>query len=346
MGYKSFQVTKYKVHIYCFFDRDDPFLFFRPAGKTWVAGRTRAKVKMDLSFPDSEVQVLVKYAKDSKNVGLWKTSQGDRIYRTRSFSDLASFVKITRGLKRLDFDLSVLAKIGWPVRSLIKIPFRVRVPDRTLSAMLPPWMSPLKNKLPKKEEVYPKGKTVYPPIEQVFSGLWFDPKKLKVLIIGQDPYHGPGQAHGLAFSYRGEGRIPPSLVNIYSEVNRIDPEGFAMPSTGDLTPWFHQGVALVNASLSVLRGQAGSLAKEWHKFSEEVFKLLAKETTSDLVVLAWGKHAQKVAESFTKAKVLKSSHPSPYSVTSPPTPFSGNGHFRMVNDHLRSRGLTPIDWRL
>lgn len=311
---------------------------------------------MDLSFPDApDIQVIVKVTFDSGHVGLWTSTQGPssgkKIFRTDSVGTLKKFLAKLRNLKILDVDRSALARLPelWAFLSTSyqtnpSLKFRVFVPSRDLRSMLPPWLKKLESALPPLEAAYPKGQKVYPPIEQVFSGLWFDPSRVKVLVIGQDPYHGPGQAHGLAFSYRGSGALPPSLINIFKEVTRVDP--LFTPKNGDLTLWFHRGVAMVNKTFTVIGGQANSLEDGWVNFSEKVFRELARATSGNLVVMSWGLKAHSAASYFSKAKVLKSSHPSPKSVTNPPTPFQGNNHFRLANDHLTSRGVGPVMWRL
>lgn len=300
---------------------------------------------MNFSFPDTEdVKVIVKLASVKGNVGLFRSSEppGPKIYRTFSVDDFIHFAKTTRNLDFIDLHRSILnqRKEYWGVIHEYKI--RVYVPSRSLLALLPPWLAPIKKLLPGEKTVFPHKKT-YPSAEKAFSGLWFDPSRVKVLVIGQDPYHGFGQASGLAFSFNGNSNFPPSLKNIFLELARETDAPFA-PETGDLSNWFKQGVALINTSLSVLEGQANSLAKEWYDFSQGLFDLLTKLTTDKLVVMAWGVPAKKISERFTKAKVLASSHPSPFSVNNKPTPFYGNNHFKLANDHLRSKGVSPINW--
>lgn len=300
---------------------------------------------MDASTPKTKKQILVKVASSPKTVGLWRSSKGEKIFRAYSVKDLLDFASKTKGLHTIDLVVEVFENPAFFEVLRASQIIRVQVPSLSLENLLPPWASTLAPKLPSLAQAYPPDKTVYPPLNQVFSGLWFDPKTLKVLIIGQDPYHGPGQAHGLAFSCRESKTFPPSLINIYKE---LCDEGIyeELPKSGDLTPWFKQGVALINTSFTVIRSQAGSLAKEWDVFSKALFELLAKETSSNLVVLAWGNPAGKRAVVFEKAKILRSSHPSPLGVNSTSNPFCRNKHFRQVNDYLRIKGLGPIDWSL
>lgn len=313
---------------------------------------------MDLSFPDTpDIQVIIKFTSNSQNVGLWTSAQGPssghRVFRVKTILELKDFLARVRGLHILDVSKSAFSGLPelWTFLPSLpsvspKIKYRVFVPSRDFRDTLPPWLpfGVVEKVLPSLDQAYPPQKKVYPPIEQTFSSLWFDPSKVKILIIGQDPYHGPGQAHGLAFSYRGTGPLPPSLKNIFNELTRVDP-GFR-PQGGDLTPWFRQGVAMINKTFSVVQGQANSLEGVWDKFSEKVFRELAKKVSKDLVVMSWGSKAHLVSSYFSGAKILKSSHPSPMSVNNPPTPFAGNNHFRLANDHLASRGIVPVVWRL
>ncbi len=307
---------------------------------------------MNFSFPDTEdIKVIVKLASNKENVGLFRSrARGPKVYRTFSVEDFIGFMTKTKNLNFVDLHRFVLEErkeywiplCGFGGGIIGEHKIRIFVPSRSLRDLLPPWLTPIKKLLPEEKVVFPHKKT-YPPIEQAFSGLWFDPSRLKVLIIGQDPYHGISQANGLAFSYSGDSNFPPSLRNIFNELARETGESFT-PETGDLTPWFYQGVALINTAHSVIEGQANSLAKEWYEFSQGLFDLLAKLTSSNLVILAWGVPAKKMSEKFTRAKVLTSSHPSPMSVFNKPTPFHGNNHFKLANDHLRSKGVSPINW--
>lgn len=314
---------------------------------------------MDLSFPDTpDIQLIVKVTSNPGSVGLWTSqtgpTRGRKILRVENFDQLMSFFNRVENLHVLDIHRTSLTRLPdlWSLfgclpsgeNFFIRGRFRVRVfcPSTSLQDMLPPWLRGISP--PDEEKVYPLGVNTFPPKEQVFSGLWFDPSKLKVLIIGQDPYPTEGHAHGLAFSYRGEGTTPASLRNIFAELTRTVP-GFEGKSR-DLTLWFRQGVAMINTSLSVLEGQPDSLAKEWEVFSKKLFLRLGQKTGKGLVILAWGGKAKPRAASFVRAKVLTSSHPSPLGVNSPPTPFKENNHFILANNHLISTGQIPIEWRL
>jgi uracil-DNA glycosylase len=188
------------------------------------------------------------------------------------------------------------------------------------------------------------GKVIFPPGPLIFNALnttLLD--KVKVVIIGQDPYHGPGQAHGLCFSVQRGVPAPPSLQNIFKELKRdlnID-----VPSHGHLQHWAEQGVLLLNTSLTVEQGNAGSHAKQgWQPFTDRVIEVVSAERDS-LVFLLWGAHAQSKQKLIdpTKHLVLKSAHPSPLSAH---RGFLGNGHFSRCNKFLEQHGLSSIDWSL
>ena len=188
------------------------------------------------------------------------------------------------------------------------------------------------------------GKEVYPPGALIFNALNSTPlERVKVVIIGQDPYHGPEQAHGLCFSVQPGVATPPSLLNIYKELKRdlnID-----IAAHGCLQHWAEQGVLLLNTSLTVERGIAGSHAdKGWGVFTDRVIEVVS-EQREHLVFLLWGKHAQSKARLIDPSKhlVLCSPHPSPLSAH---RGFIGNGHFSRCNKFLVQHGMTPIDWRL
>ncbi|MDM8350422.1 uracil-DNA glycosylase [Pseudomonas sp. sp1636] len=188
------------------------------------------------------------------------------------------------------------------------------------------------------------GKEVYPPGALIFNALNSTPlERVKVVIIGQDPYHGPEQAHGLCFSVQPGVATPPSLLNIYKELKRdlnID-----IAAHGCLQHWAEQGVLLLNTSLTVERGIAGSHAdKGWGVFTDRVIELVSAHCPH-LVVLLWGKHAQSKARLIDPSKhlVLCSPHPSPLSAH---RGFIGNGHFSRCNKFLVQHGMAPIDWRL
>lgn len=184
--------------------------------------------------------------------------------------------------------------------------------------------------------------TVYPPGKLIFNAFNLCPfDKVKVVIIGQDPYHGPGQAHGLCFSVNDGIQPPPSLVNIFKEIN--SDLGKPIPQSGNLTRWAEQGVLLLNATLTVRAHQAGSHQRRgWEEFTDAVIRKLAEEK-SNLVFILWGSYAQKKGAFIDRDKhlVLTSVHPSPLSAYNG---FFGNHHFSLANDYLVKNGKTAIDW--
>lgn len=188
------------------------------------------------------------------------------------------------------------------------------------------------------------GATVYPPGEQMFAA--FDAtafEQVRVVILGQDPYHGPGQAHGLSFSVPPGVPVPPSLLNIYKEIEAD--LGIARPGHGCLLPWARQGVLLLNAVLSVEQGQAGShQGRGWEGFTDHVVDVLNRQREG-LVFMLWGSYAQKKGAMIDtgRHRVLKAPHPSPLSAH---RGFLGCRHFSQANDYLRRRGQAPIDWSL
>ena len=171
----------------------------------------------------------------------------------------------------------------------------------------------------------------------------------KVLILGQDPYHGPHQAEGLAFSVPPGQRLPPSLRNIFKELRRD--LGVPLPTCGTLLPWAAQGVLLLNAGLTVEDGAPGCHAKlGWHVLTDAVCAALAQDDAAKVFML-WGAHAQAkapllAAESGGGHLLLQCNHPSPLSATRPPAPFVGCGHFGRANTFLEGRGRGAVDWRL
>ncbi len=186
------------------------------------------------------------------------------------------------------------------------------------------------------------GRTIYPKDAEIFNALNLTPfKKITVVIIGQDPYHGEGQAHGLCFSTKGK-NIPRSLKNIYQEIAR-DCE-IQMPTHGDLTGWAEQGVLLLNATLTVRQGKAGShQGRGWEELTDAVIRAIS-EKREHVVFLLWGSYAQKKGELIDpeKHKVLETSHPSSFSAY---RGFRGCGHFKKANDYLKNHGLKPVEWR-
>lgn len=188
------------------------------------------------------------------------------------------------------------------------------------------------------------GKTIYPPPAQIFAALDATPfDQAKVVILGQDPYHGPGQAHGLCFSVQPGVRPPPSLVNIFKEIQ--SDLGIAPPAHGYLMHWAKQGVLLLNAVLTVERSLAGShQGKGWETFTDAVIDRLNRERDG-LVFLLWGSPAQAKGKLLDTSRhlVLKARHPSPLSAHSG---FFGCRHFSQANAWLEAHGQTPIDWSL
>ena len=186
-----------------------------------------------------------------------------------------------------------------------------------------------------------ESKTIYPPKQQVFSAFTTDLNQVKVVIIGQDPYHGPGQAHGLAFSVRDGIQLPPSLQNIFKEIHAET--GAPIPESGNLTRWAEQGVLLLNNVLTVEAHLAGShRGKGWEAFTEHIIKYL-NEHCEHLVFLLWGRDARskKTLINTQKHLVLESAHPSPLSAYNG---FFGNNHFIKCNDQLKAWGLKEINW--
>lgn len=185
-------------------------------------------------------------------------------------------------------------------------------------------------------------KTIYPTMYNIFNGLKLTPfNDIKVVILGQDPYHEPNQAMGLAFSVPKGEKIPPSLVNIYKEIKAET--GKEMPTHGDLTGWAKQGVLLLNAVLTVRAHQANShKGKGWEEFTDGVIEQISKNG-ENVVFLLWGANARAKAKLIDKSKhlVLESAHPSPLSAYNG---FFGCGHFNKANEYLLLHGRQPIDW--
>ncbi|TGG92375.1 uracil-DNA glycosylase [Natronospirillum operosum] len=188
------------------------------------------------------------------------------------------------------------------------------------------------------------GQTLFPPAEQRFAALEaVAPEQVRVVILGQDPYHGPGQAMGLCFSVPQGVRVPPSLQNIYKEL--ADDIGFRIPDHGDLTHWAEQGVLLLNSVLSVRAGDAGSHANQgWETLTDQLVHGLARER-EHLVFMLWGSYAQRKAAGVDTERhlVLKAPHPSPLSAY---RGFMGCEHFSQANTWLHATGQPPIDWQL
>jgi uracil-DNA glycosylase len=189
-----------------------------------------------------------------------------------------------------------------------------------------------------------QGKQIYPAGADIFNALNSTPfDQVKVVILGQDPYHGPGQAHGLCFSVRPGVALPPSLQNIYKEIHAD--LGLPMSRSGCLDAWARQGVLLLNSVLTVAAGQAAShQGKGWEVFTDRVISLL-NERGNDLVFLLWGSYAQRKGAMIDRNRhlVLQSPHPSPLSAH---RGFFGNQHFSRTNAWLQQHNKTPIDWRV
>lgn len=187
-------------------------------------------------------------------------------------------------------------------------------------------------------------KTIYPPGPLIFNAFAQTPfNKVKVVIIGQDPYHGPGQAHGLSFSVPDGIPQPPSLQNIFKELH--SDIGMPVPKTGNLTPWAQQGVLLLNATLTVRANEANSHAKiGWTIFTDAVIRKIS-ELKTGVVFLLWGRFAQEKQAMIDTSKhfVLKAAHPSPLSAHNG---FFGCKHFSKTNDILAKEGKEPIDWMI
>jgi uracil-DNA glycosylase len=189
-----------------------------------------------------------------------------------------------------------------------------------------------------------QGAIIYPPGSQWFAALNTTPfDQVKVVILGQDPYHGPGQAHGLCFSVLPNIKVPPSLVNIYKELK--SDLGIDQPNHGCLTSWAEQGVLLLNATMTVEQGQPGAhQGKGWETFTDTIINKLNQHRRG-VVFMLWGSYAQKKASMIDAERhlVLQSVHPSPLSAY---RGFFGCKHFSKANGYLQGQGLEPIDWQL
>ncbi|MBU1017684.1 uracil-DNA glycosylase [Patescibacteria group bacterium] len=187
-----------------------------------------------------------------------------------------------------------------------------------------------------------QSKKVFPPPKNIFKAFDLCPfDNVKVVILGQDPYHGPGQAHGLCFSVNQNIPMPPSLINIYKEIQ--SDTGGQIPAHGNLEHWAEQGVFLLNATLTVITHMAGShQRKGWEEFTDAVIRLISAKK-EHVVFMLWGAFAQSKAEMIDSSKhlILKAPHPSPLSAH---RGFFGCKHFSQANDYLKSHNLTPITW--
>ena len=189
------------------------------------------------------------------------------------------------------------------------------------------------------------GKIIYPKSDDIFRAFELTPfNKVKVVILGQDPYHGAGQAHGLSFSVENGVKFPPSLQNIFKELE-TDIEGFQIPIHGNLSNWAKQGVLMLNASLTVRANEAGSHQKQgWETFTDKVIETISKEKENVIFIL-WGKFAQakETLINIEKHVIIKSAHPSPFSAFSG---FFGSKPFSKTNKILSDLGKEEIDWGL
>ncbi len=210
-----------------------------------------------------------------------------------------------------------------------------------LSEFSAPYMQDLRGFL---RDQLQRKKLIFPKPSEYFAALENTPfEKVKVVILGQDPYHGPGQAHGLCFSVRPGVAVPPSLQNIYKEL-KAD-VGFEIPKHGHLVSWAKQGVLLLNATLTVEAGKAGSHQKKgWEQFTDQVIACLNQQR-SGLVFMLWGSFAQEKGKVIDRNRhlVLTAPHPSPLSAH---RGFLGCHHFSKANEYLKKHGQTPIDWQL
>lgn len=205
-----------------------------------------------------------------------------------------------------------------------------------------PYMKALKSFLLEEKQ---KGFIIYPKNGDIFNAFNHTPfDKVKVVILGQDPYHGQGQAHGLSFSVQKGIAVPPSLKNMYKEL-ADEFKDFKIPSHGDLTSWADQGVLLLNATLTVRAHEAGSHQNRgWERFTDHVITTLS-EKKKGIVFLLWGRYAQQKENLIDTKKhfVLKAAHPSPFSAYNG---FFGSKHFSKTNQILEKEGLKPIDWQI
>ena len=187
-------------------------------------------------------------------------------------------------------------------------------------------------------------KTIFPERKNIMNAMKYTPyENVKVVIVGQDPYHGVGEAHGLSFSVQPGIKTPPSLVNIYKELNRD--LGCYIPNNGYLVKWAKEGVLLLNSVLTVVKDNPGShRGKGWETFTDTVIKSL-NDKEEPIVFLLWGNYAKEKAMYITNPKhlVLKTSHPSPFSVRNG---FDGCSHFSKANKFLEQNGIKPIDWQI
>ena len=204
-----------------------------------------------------------------------------------------------------------------------------------------PYMKHLKQFLLQEKQA---GKVIYPESKNIFNAFNSTPlDKLEVVILGQDPYHGPHQAHGLCFSVQPGVQTPPSLQNIFKEIHRD--LGYPIPNNGYLQPWANRGVFLLNATLTVEQGKAGAhQGQGWERFTDRAIQVVS-EAREGVVFMLWGSYAQKKSQLIDERKhlILKAPHPSPLSAH---RGFIGCGHFSQANQYLKKNGQQPIDWQL
>jgi uracil-DNA glycosylase len=202
-----------------------------------------------------------------------------------------------------------------------------------------PYYIELKNFLKKEMQT----KTIYPKTENWFNALSLSPDEVKVIIIGQDPYHGDNQAHGFSFSVQKGVAIPPSLVNIYKEIAREFNVEMSKKN-GDLTPWVNQGVMLLNSILTVERNRAAShRGQGWETFTDKIIQTIS-DNFDNKVFMLWGNYAIGKQNLIDKNRhlILTSAHPSPLARGA----FDGNGHFLKANEYLKEHNMNPIDWQI
>ncbi|KAJ3194418.1 hypothetical protein HK101_002738 [Irineochytrium annulatum] len=212
--------------------------------------------------------------------------------------------------------------------------------DAFLREMSQKYFIDIKKKL---EAEIASGKTVYPPLAEIYTFTKCPIKDVRVVILGQDPYHGPNQAHGLCFSVKKGVSVPPSLVNIYKELKADLGDDFTIPSSGDLQGWCDQGVLLLNAALTVRASEPNShVTWGWNKFTDAIVSHIARES-ENVVFMLWGAFAHKKGAKIDTSRhlVLKTVHPSPLSVY---RGFFGCKHFSQANEYLKDKGRDVVDW--
>ena len=218
----------------------------------------------------------------------------------------------------------------------------VRVEEGWREALADQWEAPYFGELARFVHDEYRNGTVYPPASQVFAAFDACPfEDVRVVILGQDPYHGPGQANGLCFSVNQGIEFPPSLRNIFKEVS--SDTGAPVPVSGDLSRWAQQGVLLLNATLTVEEHMAGShQGRGWEQFTDSAISALSQKR-DHLVFILWGSYARSKAALIDRSRhlVLESVHPSPLS---PHRGFFGNHHFSLANKYLQAHGIAPINW--